>query len=71
MIYSNPIVEKRSTAELRARIFKPYGPITTPDIIKPIIPGIFSFLSRMGDSKIINNINEKIRIGFASGNSNP
>ena len=70
MMYRSPMVEKRSIAELLANIFKPYGPITTPVIINPIIPGIFNFLSRMGDKRIINKINENISTGLSNGNSN-
>ena len=56
MMYNKPIVEKSLIAESFARIFKPCGPIITPAIIKPIIPGIFNFLRRMGESKMINKI---------------
>ena len=70
IIYSKPMVENRSTAEFFSRIFSPCGPIMTPEIIKPIIPGIFNFRSRIGESKIISRIKEKINTGFPSGNSN-
>ena len=51
-------------AEFFSRIFSPYGPITTPAIISPMIPGIFNFLSRMGDNRMINKINENINGKF-------
>ena len=70
MIYSNPMVEKSSMAEFLLSIYKPCGPITTPAIIKPMMPGIFSFLSRIGESKMMNNIKENINTGFSRGNSN-
>ena len=68
MIYNNPIVEKRSTAEFFSRIFSPCGPIITPEIIKPIMPGIFNLLRRIGESRIISRIKENINTGFPSGN---
>ena len=64
MIYNSPIVENRSTAEFFSRILKPYGPIITPAIISPIIPGIFNLFSRIGDNRIINKISENISTGF-------
>ena len=69
-MYRSPIVEKRSTAEFFAKIFKPCGPIITPEIISPIIPGILIFLSKIGESRIIKSINEKINTGLLKGNSN-
>jgi hypothetical protein len=51
-------------------MLNPYGPIITPAIIKPTIPGMLIFLSRMGDNKIMNKSNERINTGFCNGNSN-
>ena len=70
MIYNNPMVENKSTAEFFANKFKPCGPTKTPDRMRPIIPGIFNFLSNIGESKIINNTSEKTNTGFFNGNSN-
>jgi hypothetical protein len=70
MMYKRPIVENSSMAEFFSRILSPNGPITTPEIINPIIPGIFNFLSRMGDNRIIKRIKENISTGFSNGNSN-
>ncbi|MNS30236.1 hypothetical protein D3C72_622610 [compost metagenome] len=70
MIYKSPIVENKSTAEFFAKIFNPCGPIITPEIISPIIPGILIFLSKIGESRIIKSINEKINTGLLKGNSN-
>jgi len=67
-MYNKPIVENKSTAEFFASMFKPGGPMITPDIISPIIPGIFSLLSKIGDSSMMNNTNEKTSTGFFSGN---
>ena len=39
-MYKRPIVEKRSIAEFCSKILRPKGPITTPETISPIIPGI-------------------------------
>jgi len=63
-------VENKSTAEFFARIFNPCGPMITPEMISPIIPGIFSFLSKMGDRRIINKIKEKISTGLIRGKLN-
>jgi len=49
-------------------MLRPKGPIITPDIINPIIPGILTLRRRIGDRSIINNINEKISTGLLSGN---
>jgi hypothetical protein len=70
IIYRSPIVEKRSIAEFCSRIFKLWGPIITPDMINPIIPGILNRLSSIGESRIINSINENINTGFVSGREN-
>jgi hypothetical protein len=58
------MVENKSMAEFFSSIFRPCGPMITPEIIRPIIPGIFSFFNKIGESKMISRINEKIRIGF-------
>jgi hypothetical protein len=42
----------------------------TPEMINPIIPGIFIFFNKIGDNKIMKSINEKINTGLLSGNSN-
>jgi hypothetical protein len=70
MMYSNPIVEKRSTALFFSNIFNPWGPIINPEIINPIIPGIFSLRKTIGARSIIKSINEKTRTGLFRGNSN-
>lgn len=70
MIYSSPIVENKSTALFFAKRLKPNGPITTPEMINPMIPGICSLRRNMGAKSIINKINEKIRTGFFNGNTN-
>ncbi|MCY1372379.1 hypothetical protein D9M69_595810 [compost metagenome] len=57
-------------AEFLARIFKPLGPMITPARIRPMMPGMFSRRSRIGDSKIINRINENTSTGLLRGNSN-
>jgi hypothetical protein len=46
---------------------KPCGPMITPEIIKPIIEGILTFLKIMGESKIMKSNNEKTRTGFFIG----
>ncbi len=69
-MYRSPIVENKSTAEFFANKFSPCGPMITPEMIKPIIPGMFIFLSKIGDSKIMKSIREKINIGLLSGKSN-
>jgi hypothetical protein len=63
-------VEKRSTAEFLARIFRPCGPMMTPEIIRPIIPGIFNLFRSMGDNRIMNRIKEKTSTGFSRGKLN-
>jgi hypothetical protein len=56
MIYSKPIVEKRSIAEFLAIRLSPWGPMITPAIINPIIPGTFMRLNINGARRIINRI---------------
>jgi hypothetical protein len=46
---------------------KPFGPTITPEMIKPIIAGIFNFLRTIGDNKMMNKISEKIKTGFFKG----
>jgi hypothetical protein len=48
-------------------IWSEFGPIKTPAIIKPIIPGILNRLNKSGENKIINNVNARIRTGFFTG----
>jgi hypothetical protein len=62
-------VENNSTAEFFSRILNPCGPIITPEMISPIIPGIFSRFSRMGDNRIIKRIREKTNTGLVRGSS--
>ena len=45
----------------------PCGPIITPEIISPIIAGIFNFRNTIGDNKMINKMVEKIKTGFFKG----
>src|SRR5690554_613211 len=42
----------------------------TPEIIKPMMPGMFSLFNRMGERRMIKRINENINTGFERGNSN-
>lgn len=67
MMYNKPIVENRSTAEFFSNKFKPCGPIITPEMINPIIPGILIRLSRIGESKIIKRISAKMSTGLLNG----
>jgi len=67
MIYKSPMVENKSTAEFFARMFRPCGPMMTPEMINPMIPGMFNRFNKMGDSNMINRINEKIKTGFFNG----
>ena len=67
IIYSNPIVENKSIADVFSKTFNPCGPINTPEMINPMIPGILSFFNTIGDNRMINKINEKINIGFFRG----
>jgi hypothetical protein len=43
------------------------GPTSFPDRMMPTRPGIFSFLKRMGASKMISITNAKIITGFEKG----
>lgn len=70
MMYNKPIVENKSTAEFLSKRFKPCGPMSTPDKMSPIIPGILMRRSRIGDSKMIKRTRENISTGFVSGVSN-
>lgn len=45
-------------------MLKPCGPMITPEIINPMIPGIFNLFNRIGANKIMNNISEKTNTGF-------
>jgi len=56
-------------AEFFSKMLNPFGPIITPDIIKPIIPGILIRLSKIGESKMINKIRENTKTGLLKGNS--
>jgi hypothetical protein len=71
MIYNKPMVENNSIAEFFARRFNPCGPTITPEIINPMMPGIFNFLINIGERRIIRSINEKTSTGLFKGNSNP
>jgi hypothetical protein len=64
------MVEKRSTALFFSRKLKPKGPMITPEMISPIIPGILNFRNKIGAKSIINRINEKTRTGFDNGRVN-
>jgi hypothetical protein len=43
------------------------GPMITPEIISPMIAGIFNLRRRIGDKRIMNSIKENTRTGFLSG----
>jgi hypothetical protein len=61
------MVEKSLIDESFSSKPKPKGPMRTPDNINPIIPGMRNLRKTMGESKIMNNINEKIKTGFVKG----
>lgn len=63
------MVENRLIAEFFSSQFNPWGPIITPDIISPIIPGTLIGRRIMGESKIIKSTSEKISTGFCRGAS--
>jgi hypothetical protein len=42
----------------------------TPEIISPIIAGIFNLRRSIGDKRIMNSINENTRTGFLRGSWN-
>jgi hypothetical protein len=69
MMYNNPMVENRSTAEFFSSRCKPCGPINTPDKINPIMPGILILRNKMGESKIINRIKVNTKTGLLNGTS--
>jgi hypothetical protein len=66
-MYNNPMVENKSTALFFSRMFNPNGPIITPEIISPIIPGILSFCNKIGANRMISRINAKTNTGFENG----
>jgi hypothetical protein len=73
MIYSKPMVENNLTDPSDSSSFSPiklnpFGPIITPEIIRPMIEGILIFLSRIGDNRMMKRISEKINTGFFKGN---
>ena len=70
IIYSKPIVENKSTAEFRSNKFSPCGPMTTPERMRPMIPGIRIRRSSIGDNNIMRSINEKMSTGLLNGVSN-
>lgn len=51
-MYKSPIVENKSTAEFLARMFNPCGPMITPEIISPMIPGILIFLVKSAKAEL-------------------
>ncbi len=61
------MVENNSTAELLRMMFKAFGPMSTPEMIRPMMLGMFILLRITGASKMINKIIEKINTGFSSG----
>ncbi|MNT12365.1 hypothetical protein D3C86_1744480 [compost metagenome] len=62
-------MENRSTAEFFSNQFNPCGPMTTPEIIKPIIPGTLIERNKIGDNKIINKTSAKMSTGLFKGAS--
>lgn len=61
------MVENKSTAEFFSKIFKACGPITTPDIISPIMLGIFNRRNNIGANNMMARISEKISTGLCNG----
>jgi hypothetical protein len=66
-IVENSLIEPSDSIALIPIKPKPCGPIITPEMIRPIIAGIFIFLNKMGDSKMIKSNREKTNTGFLSG----
>jgi len=48
-------------------ICKPFGPIKTPEMISPIIPGILNLLKINGENRIMSSVSARIRTGFFKG----
>jgi hypothetical protein len=61
------MVENKSTAEFFAKIFNPFGPTIKPEIINPIMPGMFNFLSNNGENRMIESMRAKIKTGLLNG----
>ena len=66
-MYNKPVLDNSSKLLVDSMIWSEFGPIKTPAIIKPIIPGILNRLNKSGENKIINNVNARIRTGFFTG----
>ena len=72
MIYKSPIVENNLMDPSDSIVFspikrRPFGPISIPEIINPIMEGILTFLRRIGESRIMKSNKEKTSTGFLIG----
>lgn len=75
MMYSSPMVENNFTDPSDSKSFspikfKPFGPISTPERMRPMIAGMRNFLNTIGERRIINKINENISTGLRNGKWN-
>ena len=66
-MYKRPVLDNNSKLFVDSIICVACGPIKTPEIIKPIIPGILKRLNNSGENKIINKVSAKIKTGFFTG----
>ncbi len=67
IIYKSPIVEKSVIADVFSIMFRACGPITTPEIIKPIMAGTFSLRKKIGENSITNSSTVKTKTGLPKG----
>ena len=67
MIYNKPVFDNNSKLVVDSMMCKKLGPIITPEIIKPIIPGIRKRLNNNGEKRIIRSINARIKTEFFKG----
>jgi hypothetical protein len=63
----NSLIEPSDSIVFSPINLNPFGPMMTPEIIRPMIEGILTLRKKIGDSRIINNSKEKTSTGFFIG----
>jgi Kef-type K+ transport system membrane component KefB len=67
IIYSRPMVEKRSMAAFFSIRLSPWGPTSKPESISPMMPGILSLFNKTGEIRMIARMIENTKTWLPNG----
>src|SRR5688572_9195220 len=67
MIYNRPVFDNNSKLLVDSMMCRQLGPMSTPAMIKPMIPGILNLRNSSGANKMISKVRARMSTGFLTG----